>query len=72
MARLKSSVWPAKTHERRREDAEAKGKEIDRLKAEARKEIWADLEARVNTKPLTKDDLAKTVPYFDDTAARTA
>ena len=51
----------------RRKEAADKAKEIDRLKAEARKEL-ADLEARANTRPLSKDDLSKTVPFFDDTA----
>ena len=57
----------ASEDEERRKDAEAKSKEMDRLKAQARKEL-ADLEARANTKPLSKDDLAKVVPFFDDTA----
>jgi hypothetical protein len=43
---------------------------MDRLKAEARREL-SDLEARANTKPLTKDDLAKVVPFFDHTAPAT-
>ena len=42
----------------------AKAAEIDRLKAQARKEI-ADLEARANTKPLSKADLANTVDYTE-------
>ena len=41
-------------YETRRREAAAKAAEIDRLKAQARKEI-ADLEARANTKPLAKD-----------------
>jgi len=49
----------------RRKDAEAKAREIDRLKAEARKEL-ADLEARVNTRPLSKEELGRTVEWFDD------
>jgi hypothetical protein len=53
--------------EERRRDAAEKAKEIDRLKAEARKDL-ADIEARANTRPLSKGDLAKTVPFFDDTA----
>ncbi len=66
--RIEEQRLDAEEEERRR-DAEAKTKEMDRLKAEARKEL-ADLEARANTRPLSKDDLAKTVPYFDDTRAR--
>jgi hypothetical protein len=57
----------ASEDEERRKEAADKAKEIDRLKAEARKEI-ADLEARANTRPLSKDELAKVVPFFDDTA----
>jgi hypothetical protein len=49
--------------ERRKESA-AKAAELDRLKAQARKEL-ADLEARVNTKPLSKADLANTVDYSE-------
>jgi len=52
----------------RRRDAAAKAAEIDRLKAEARKEI-ADLEARVNTRPLSGAEAAKTVEWFDDSKA---
>jgi hypothetical protein len=52
----------------RRRDAAAKAAEIDRLKNEARKEI-ADLEARVNTHPLSAADAAKTVDWFDDSNA---
>jgi Tfp pilus assembly protein PilF len=52
----------------RRKDAEAKAREIDRLKAEARKEL-ADLEARVNTRPLSAQEAAKTVEWFDDTGS---
>ena len=52
----------------RRRDAAAKAAEIDRLKAEARKEI-ADLEARVNTKPLSPADAAKTVEWFDSSGS---
>jgi hypothetical protein len=50
--------------EERRKDAEAKAREINSLKAQARQEL-ADLEARVNTKPL-KEDGTKTVEWFDD------
>jgi tetratricopeptide (TPR) repeat protein len=48
----------------RRKDAEAKAREIDRLKNEARKELAA-LEARVNTRPLSAQDAANTVDYDD-------
>jgi hypothetical protein len=52
----------------RRRDAAARAAEIDRLKAEARQEIAA-MEARVNTRPLTAADAAKTVEWFDDSGA---
>jgi tetratricopeptide (TPR) repeat protein len=48
---------------RRRETA-AKAAEIDRLKSQARKEI-ADMEARVNTRPLSKEEAAKVVDWAD-------
>jgi len=48
----------------RRKDAEAKAREIDRLKNEARKEL-ADLEARVNTRPLSAQEAANTVDFDD-------
>jgi tetratricopeptide (TPR) repeat protein len=48
----------------RRKEAAAKAAEIDRLKAEARKEI-ADMEARVNTKPLSKEETEKAVDWFE-------
>jgi Tfp pilus assembly protein PilF len=51
--------------ERRREALE-KAREMDRLKADARKEL-ADLEARVNTRPLSAREAAKTVEWFGDT-----
>jgi hypothetical protein len=54
----------------RRKEAEAKAREIERLKADARKEL-ADLEARVNTRPLSKDEATKTVDWFDDSTAAT-
>jgi hypothetical protein len=46
----------------RRKEAAATAADMERLKAQARKEI-ADLEARANTKPLSKD--AKTVDWDD-------
>jgi hypothetical protein len=49
----------------RRKDAEEKAREIDRLKADARKEL-ADIEARANTRPLSAQELSKTVEWFDD------
>jgi hypothetical protein len=52
----------------RRRDAEAKKRDIDRLKSEARQEL-ADLEARVNTRPLSAQETAKTVDWFDDSGA---
>jgi tetratricopeptide (TPR) repeat protein len=48
----------------RRKEAAARAAEIDRLKAQARKEI-ADMEARVNTKPLTKEEAAKAVDWTE-------
>jgi Tfp pilus assembly protein PilF len=48
----------------RRKGAEAKAREMDRLKNEARKELAA-LEARVNTRPLSAQDAANTVDYDD-------
>jgi hypothetical protein len=48
----------------RRRDAAAKAAEIDRLKNEARKEL-ADLEARVNTRPLSAQEAANIVDFDD-------
>jgi tetratricopeptide (TPR) repeat protein len=50
--------------EERRKEAEAKAREINRLKDEARKEL-ADLEARVNTHPLSAQEAANTVDFDD-------
>ena len=53
----------------RRKDAEAKAREIDGLKAEARREL-ADLEAHANTRPLSPEDAAaKTVDWFDNSGS---
>ena len=49
----------------RRKGAAEKAREIDRLKVDARKEL-ADLEARANTRPLSAQELSKTVEWFDD------
>lgn len=57
----------AEDQERHR-DAMAKQMEIDRLKRDAQKEI-EDLEARVNTDPLSKEQVAKAVPWFDDSGS---
>jgi tetratricopeptide (TPR) repeat protein len=46
----------------RRKEAAAKAADIERLKAQARKEI-ADLEARANTRPLSKEEAAKVVDW---------
>jgi tetratricopeptide (TPR) repeat protein len=51
-------------YEIRRKDAAAKAADIDRLKSQARKEI-ADMEARVNTRPMSKDEAAKIVDWAD-------
>jgi hypothetical protein len=59
----------AEDAERRRE-AEAKAQELDRLKAQARKEL-ADLEARANTRKLTPEEAARTVNWFDSGADAT-
>src|SRR6202167_5586358 len=48
----------------KRKEAAAKAAEIDRLKNQARKEL-ADLEARVNTHPLSPQEVANTVDYDD-------
>jgi len=48
----------------RRREAAARAAEIDRLKNQARKEL-ADLEARANAKPLSKEELARTVDWTD-------
>jgi tetratricopeptide (TPR) repeat protein len=48
----------------RRREAAARAAEIDRLKNQARKEL-ADLEARANGKPLSKEELARTVDWTD-------
>jgi hypothetical protein len=55
----------------RRKDAEAKARELNRLKNDARKEL-ADLEARVNTRPLSAQEAAKTVDWFDDAGSQKA
>ena len=54
----------------RRKEAEAKAREIDRLKALARKEI-ADLEARANGHPLSPAEAANTVDWYDSSADAT-
>jgi hypothetical protein len=46
----------------RRRDAEAKSRDIDRLKNQARQEL-AELEARVNRHPLTAQEAANTVDF---------
>ena len=48
----------------RRKEAAAKAAEMDRLKNQARKEL-ADLEARVNTRPLSAREAANTVDFDD-------
>ncbi len=48
----------------RRREAAAKAAEIEALKAKAKKEI-TDLEARYSTKPMTKDEAAKTVDWTE-------
>lgn len=48
----------------RRREAAAKAAEIERLKNQARKEL-ADLEARVNTRPLSAQEAANTVDFDD-------
>ena len=48
----------------RRKEAAAKAAEINRLKDQARKEL-ADLEARVNTRPLSAQEAANTVDFDD-------
>jgi len=54
----------AEDAERRKEAAE-KAAELEKLKNDARKEVAA-LEARTNTHPLTPEERAKVVPWFDD------
>lgn len=53
----------------RRKEAAAKTAELDRLKNEARKEL-AQVEARVNTNPLSAEEKAKTVEWYDDAASQ--
>ena len=48
----------------RRREAAARQAEIDRLKNQAKREL-ADLEAHANAKPLTKEELAKTVDWTE-------
>ncbi len=48
----------------RRKDIAAKAAEMNALKAQARKEL-ADLEARANTQPLSKEEAAKAVDWSD-------
>jgi hypothetical protein len=54
----------------RRKETQAKAQEIDRLKAQARKDL-ADLEARANQNPLSKEEVAKAASWFDANAAAT-
>jgi hypothetical protein len=49
----------------RRKEAAAKAAETERLKNEARKEL-AQIEARANTNPLSAEEKAKAVEWFDD------
>jgi hypothetical protein len=53
----------------RHQEAMAKELELERLKRDARKEL-EDLEARVNSKPLTAEELSKTVDWFDNSGAQ--
>jgi tetratricopeptide (TPR) repeat protein len=48
----------------RRKETEAKAREIDRLKTDARREL-AELEARVNTRPLSREEASKTVDWIE-------
>jgi hypothetical protein len=48
----------------RRKEAAAKAAEIERLKAEARREVGR-IEARANSKPLSKEEAADTVDWWD-------
>jgi tetratricopeptide (TPR) repeat protein len=48
----------------RRREAAAHQAEIDKLKNDARKQL-AELEAKANSKPLTKEDLSKAVDWTD-------
>lgn len=51
-------------YEIRRKETAAKAAEIDRLKSQARKEI-ADMEARVNTRPMSKEEAARVMDWAD-------
>jgi hypothetical protein len=53
----------------RRKEAAAKAAETERLKNEARREL-AQIEARANTNPLSAEDKAKTVEWFDDSGTQ--
>lgn len=57
----------AEDQERHR-DALAKELELDRLKRDARKEL-DDFEARANSSPLSKEEIAKAVEWFDDSGS---
>jgi hypothetical protein len=57
----------AEDRERHR-DALAKQMELDRLKRDAQKEL-SDFEASVNTSPLSKEETAKAVEWFDDSGS---
>jgi hypothetical protein len=46
----------------------AKEMEIDRLKRDAQREL-EDFEAKVNSSPLSKEEAAKAVPWFDDSGS---
>ena len=52
----------------RRAEAEAKAREIEHLKDDARKEL-ADFEAKANTNPLSQAEAEKAVSWFDDSAS---
>jgi hypothetical protein len=57
----------AEDQERHR-DALAKELELDRLKRDARKEL-DDFEARANSSPLSKEEIAQAVEWFDDSGS---
>jgi hypothetical protein len=57
----------AEDQERHR-DALSKEMELDRLKRDAQKEL-ADLEARADPHPLSREDVAKAVEWFDDSGS---
>jgi tetratricopeptide (TPR) repeat protein len=67
-SRIEEQRLDAEDAERRKEAA-AKAAEMDRLKNEARREL-AQVEARANSNPLSAEEKAKVVEWFDDSGTQ--